>query len=69
MMYAWMVQAAAEAADAPIIEAKVRFRSALYPSQQATLETEVVDGEVKMALMHGATQLVTGIASVATDTE
>ena len=70
LMYAWMVEAAARAAgSARVTDAKVRFRSALHPGEQATLATEVEGTTVKVTLSRGDTALVTGSATVAGDGE
>lgn len=70
LMFAWMMQEASKAADdAAIVRAKVRFRSALLPGQQAEV-TAVRDGDtVTMGLTRDGDQLVTGTATVKTDTE
>ncbi len=66
LMYAWLVQAAADTAGGPVASAKVRFRSALHPAEQADV-VAVVDGEVvRLELVRDGTQLVTGTATVAT---
>ena len=69
LMYAWMAQAAATAGGMRVTEAKVRFRSALHPGEQAMLVAEPQDGAVKLELRRGDTPLVTGTASVAPSTE
>lgn len=65
LMYAWMVQQASAAADgAEIGAAKIRFRSALRPAQQASISA-VRDGDVvKLALVAGSETLVTGTSVV-----
>lgn len=70
LMYAWMMQQASAAADgAGIAAAKIRFRSALRPAQQASISA-VREGEiVKLTLVAGEEQLVTGTATVASTTE
>jgi acyl dehydratase len=61
LMYAWMVQEAVAASDGREIgSAKIRFRSALYPAQQATIVTTLDGDAVAVRLMHGEAQLVTG---------
>jgi len=69
LMYAWMVQAAMAVAGSSISEVKVRFRSALHPGEQAELSTEVDDQTITVALSRGATQLVTGTATVSVSME
>lgn len=70
LMYAWMMQAVADAAGgADISESKIRFRSALHPGQQATLSTVRNEDTVKVELLRGERQLVTGTATVARTTE
>ncbi|VAV91389.1 hypothetical protein MNBD_ACTINO01-29 [hydrothermal vent metagenome] len=67
-MYAWMVQEAARVAGGrPILEAKIRFRAALHPAQQAVLATTLEDERVAIVLALGDEQLVTGTATVALD--
>jgi acyl dehydratase len=70
LMYAWMMQEASRSAGgASIVRAKVRFRSALHPGQQAAVEA-VRDGHtVTIVLTRGDEQLVTGTATVRSDTE
>ncbi len=70
LMYAWLTQEASRAAGgAEVIAAKIRFRSALRPAQQATISADGEDGTVKLALTVGDEQLVTGTATVALPTE
>ncbi len=70
LMYAWLVQEASRAADGrAIVTAKVRFRSALKPAEQATLSTDVEGDTVKIELTRDHEQLVTGRATVASRTE
>jgi len=69
LMYAWMVQRAESVSGRNVTGAKVRFRSALHPGEQATLAAEL-DGEtVKVTLGRGDVPLVTGVATVAPDPE
>jgi acyl dehydratase len=66
LMYAWMMQAVASAVgDTRIGTAKVRFRAALHPGEQAMLEAESDGGGAKVALTRDGTTLVTGTATVA----
>lgn len=66
LMYAWVIQAASAAADgADVRQAKVRFRNALHPGEQAAVTAEAVDGSVRVELTRGDTVLVTGTATVA----
>ncbi len=60
-MYAWMVEQASSTAEGrDVTSAKIRFRSALHPGQQAVIETTVVGDTVSVALSCGDSQLVTG---------
>jgi acyl dehydratase len=70
LMYAWMVQAASRAADGrPIVEAKIRFRAALHPAEQAEI-TAVLDADrVAITLDRGEEQLVSGAATVGSHEE
>jgi acyl dehydratase len=66
LMYAWMVQEASNAAPGHrIASAKIRFRSALHPAQQATIAVTVDGATVSVSLMCGEQQLVTGTARFA----
>ncbi len=69
LMYAWMMQAASQSADgARITHAKVRFRTALFPGEQAELRAELDGSAVRIELVRGDEQLVVGTATVdATD--
>jgi acyl dehydratase len=70
LMYAWLIQEATRAAGgAHVTAAKIRFRSALRPGQQAAISVEVDEGNVRLALTVGDEQLVTGTATVAFPTE
>lgn len=69
LMYAWMVQAASRATGRPVSSAKVRFRAALHPAQAASVVAEVNGDSVSLVLEHDGVQLVTGTATVASDTE
>jgi acyl dehydratase len=65
LMYAWMTQAASQSAGGRrIAQAKVRFRTALFPGEQAELRTELEGSTVKIELVRGDEQLVTGTATV-----
>ncbi len=64
LMYAWMAQAVEACAGEPIVEMKVRFRSALHPGEQAVLAAEQDGTEVKVVLSRDDTPLVTGLATV-----
>ncbi len=68
LMFAWMVQEAANAAGGGrVAEAKIRFRAALHPAEQATI-TAVPDGDrVALSLLRDDEQLVGGTATVVTD--
>jgi acyl dehydratase len=70
LMYAWLMQeASAEADDRDIVAAKIRFRSALKPAEQAVLSTAVDGDTVSVELASGGEQLITGSATVAQPTE
>ena len=70
LMYAWLVQEASHAAGGRrIASAKIRFRSALMPAEQASIATTVDGDTVKVALARGDEQLITGSATVASPTE
>ena len=61
LMYAWMIdEASTSAGGRPVSSAKIRFRSALYPGQQATITTSVADDDVSMILSCDGDPLVTG---------
>jgi acyl dehydratase len=67
-MFAWMVQAAAPRGR--VLSAKVRFRSALFPSEQATITRDADSaGVVKLTLSRDSETLVTGVATVAAEAE
>lgn len=66
LMYAWLVQEASTAAGSrDIVSAKIRFRSALRPADQASISTDVDCDTVRLELVRGAEQLITGSATVA----
>ena len=54
---------------APITAAKVRFRSALHPGQQAMVAVERREGGASVSLTRDGVPLVTGTATVATAQE
>ena len=63
-MFAWLVQAAAPSGR--VLSTKVRFRSALFPGEQAMVTRETSgEGVVKLALTRDVEALVTGTATVA----
>ena len=67
-MFAWMLQAAAP--QSRVLFAKVRFRNALFPSEQATVTRQAgADGTVKLTLSRDGEPLVTGVATVAAEVE
>lgn len=67
LMYAWITQAASQAAGGRAVEsAKVRFRSALFPGEQATVDASVDGSSVKCSLTRDGEPLVTGTVTVAT---
>lgn len=64
LMYAWLAQGVAYATDnARILEAKIRFRSALFPAQQADIEVTPQDDTVRLSLKVREDQLVSGRAT------
>lgn len=65
LMYAWLMQAAAPERGTTVTAAKVRFRNALHPGEQAEIRAEFSEGSVAIQLRRGDTQLVAGTASVA----
>ncbi len=70
LMYAWLMQEASAAADGrDIASAKIRFRSALLPAEQASISASVAGDSVKLELTRGGEQLITGTATVTTPTE
>jgi acyl dehydratase len=70
LMYAWMVEQASSAARGrKVAAAKIRFRSALHPGQQAVIETTVVGDVVSVMLSCADSQLVTGSVTLATQGE
>ena len=70
LMYAWLVQAASAAADGGrVVSAKVRFRSALFPGEQAEVKVLAEPGTVKCELVRDGEQLVTGVVSVDVEDE
>jgi len=70
LMYAWMMQEASKSAGGvPIVRAKVRFRSALHPGQQAEVTANQDGDTVTIGLTRDGEQLVTGTATVKVDTE
>jgi acyl dehydratase len=70
LMYAWLMQEVIRlSAGTGILSAKIRFRSALRPAEQATIAV-IGDGPtVKVELARGDEQLITGSATVALPTE
>lgn len=67
LMYAWMMQGVG--AHGRVASAKVRFRNALFPGEQAVVTTEVDGDQVTVALTRDGEPLVTGTATVVPDTE
>lgn len=66
LMYAWAIQGAQRAIGTDTVEhAKVRFRSALHPAEQAEVIAVRDGATVRIELRRGATVLVTGTANVA----
>lgn len=70
LMYAWLMQEASRATGGRrIVDAKIRFRAALHPGEQARI-TATVDGDaVTLVLRRGDEQLVTGAATVGKEAE
>jgi acyl dehydratase len=70
LMYAWLMQEASRAAgDRLVVAAKIRFRSALKPAEQAVLSATAESDTIKIELTRGGEQLITGSATVASPTE
>lgn len=69
LMYAWIVQEAGRATGSDVHAAKVRFRSALHPGEQATLSSTVEGSTVKLELARDGLVLVGGTATVTGTTE
>ncbi len=66
LMYAWMMQQVCDTAPGyHIASAKIRFRSALHPAQQASIVVAVDGAAISMALVCGEQQLITGSATLA----
>lgn len=66
LMYAWLMQAAQQTAGGrDVSTAKVRFRSALHPAQQAAITSEAKGDAVALTLSRDGDQLVTGTATFA----
>lgn len=69
LMYAWLMQQASVAAGGrDIASAKIRFRSALLPAEQASISADVDGDSVKLELTRDGEQLITGTATVANPT-
>ena len=70
LMYAWLMQEAIRAAGGRgVAGAKIRFRSALKPAEQAVLAVSVEGDTVKLELLRDGEQLITGSATVTGSTE
>jgi acyl dehydratase len=66
LMYAWIVERASDAGGSrAVASAKIRFRAALHPGQQATIATSVDGDKVAVTLSSGGAQLVTGAVTLA----
>jgi acyl dehydratase len=66
LMYAWLMQeASGVVGGGSISEAKIRFRSALLPSQQAKVDVRPEGETVRLSLSVGDEQLVSGRATIA----
>jgi acyl dehydratase len=67
-MFAWLAQSAAP--DGRVLSTKVRFRNALFPSEQALVTRGLpTEGTVKLNLTRDGEVLVTGTATVEEATE
>jgi acyl dehydratase len=60
LMYAWITQQATEATGRRVVSAKVRFRAALLPAEQAFITTTVDGATVTCALSRADDVLVSG---------
>lgn len=70
LMYAWLMQEVVRVSrGTDVLSAKIRFRSALRPAEQATIAATPDGTTVKVALTRGDEQLITGSATVALPTE
>ncbi len=70
LMYAWLTQEASTAAGGRAIsEAKVRFRAALHPAEQAQIAATVDGDVVNIVLECRGVRLVTGSFTVVGDSE
>ncbi len=70
LMYAWLMQVVtSEAGGRRVVSVKIRFRSALRPAEQAVIQASIEDDSVKLELLNGDEQLITGRATVASPTE
>lgn len=66
LMYAWLTQVASQAVGGTdVTSAKVRFRSALHPGEQAAVTATPGEDAIRLELVRDDVQLVTGIATVA----
>ncbi|MGI9585375.1 MAG: MaoC/PaaZ C-terminal domain-containing protein [Acidimicrobiia bacterium] len=66
LMYAWLMQQASTATGgATVAESKIRFRSALFPSQQAQIDATPEGETVRLSLAVGEDQLISGRATMA----
>jgi acyl dehydratase len=68
LMYAWLTQAASDAAGRPVTSAKVRFRTALHPAELVDVRADVDGDVVAVELSRDGTSIVAGAATVATTT-
>ena len=65
LMYAWMLQVAQSATGGRAVSAaKIRFRSALHPGQQARVTAAAEGNSVTLTLIRGEDQLVSGTATM-----
>jgi acyl dehydratase len=70
LMYAWLMQETLRASGGrDVVSARIRFRSALRPAEQAVIVAAADGDAVKVELVRGDEQLITGSATVALPTE
>ncbi|MCZ7532078.1 MAG: MaoC/PaaZ C-terminal domain-containing protein [Acidimicrobiia bacterium] len=67
LMYAWAMQGVN--LHGSVVSAKVRFRNALFPAEQATVMTDVGGDQVNVVIARDGEQLMTGTATVVPDAE
>ena len=65
LMCAWILQQAVDVAGGrDVVSTRIRFRSALFPAQQANITTSVADEKVSVTLSCADTPLVTGVVTL-----